>query len=300
MTTKSLDFDEEAILRRLDRTSPDTLLKSIVGELTRLARAHNQLRARLAAMEALQTVADRIVAGDVTDLFDSYPRQIEINADNSIIDADGFYHLEHGHDGTPFRWSGPDRQFSFKFFIDRRPSLYFELRFGKIYADVPVDGLVAYADGQPIDLVVQGRPGGHKARGVLPPREKPGGSVLSFTCPKMESPKSRGNADSRVLGVLFHSLQIGGAQASSDRLVSERSKPNAAAPEHDLATVSRARPAPEGVANNAVTATRAEPAPANIHVEVHTEPLKAPDSVVAPSPEDLQANLLPASAKLGQ
>ena len=300
MTIKSLDFDKESILRRLDRTSPDTLLKSIAGELAHLAQANNQLRARLAAMEALQTVADRIAAGERIDLFDSYPRQIEINSDNSIIDAHGFHQLEHGHDGTPFRWSGPNTQFSFKFFIDRRTPMHFELRFGKIFADAPVDELVGYADGEPIDLVVHGRPGGYKARGVLPPRQKLGGSVLTFTCPKMESPKSRGDADSRLLGVLFRSLSIGAALASSEQPSAEKSKPNGAAPERNFSLVSAAAPAPHGVADNAGAAARIEQSPVRIPFGVSSEPLNAPELAAEPMPEDLQAAVRPVSAKLGQ
>jgi len=298
MIKMGLDFDEDSILRRLDQTSPDALLKSIATELARLAQANNQLYSRLAAMESLQRIADRIAAGDRTEISDEYPSRININADNATLDSFGFYKLEYSGRGRPFRWSGPDPQFSFVFFIDRKSPVHFELEFGKIYADAPVEELTAYADGEPIELDVQGQLDSYRARGVLPPRRNLGGSVLTFVCPKMESPKTRGFGDSRLLGVLFLTLSVGGAGPSSGQSKGEPAKAVETMEEEKLSMASVGLLAPKGAVGQSEPAAPIEPSHDALLAESLSEDTQTPELIDESELKDFSVEMHPLAASL--
>ena len=208
MTKTGPDLSESSIVQRFDRSSPDALLKSIAKELVRLGQANVLLEARLAAMESLQAIADRIAAGEEGDVASHYPSHVSIDAANSYLGALGFYEVEHDHNGVPYRWSGPERQFSFQIFVDRRESARFTLKFGQIYANAPLEGLLCFADGERVELTVKRVAAGHEAKGLLPLRKDSGGSVLTFLCPATESPEERGFADRRQLGISFRVLTV--------------------------------------------------------------------------------------------
>jgi len=108
----SLDTDVDKILARLDRTSPEALLKSIAQELLRLHQAFDMLAARMHALEITQTTYDQMVTSSETIAFAPLPRTALIDASFSLSTESGFYPLEYDNLGVPYRWTGPNRLFS--------------------------------------------------------------------------------------------------------------------------------------------------------------------------------------------
>jgi len=202
-------LDEASVLQLFDRSTPDSLLRSIAKEFARVNQSHATLQARVSALEALRATTDRIAAGEEGSGESIYPSKVSIDAAGSFLDGVGFYGLEHDDNGVPFRWTGPETHFSFAFFIDRSAPRQFSFVFGWVSADSPVTELRCFADGgEEVVLTLTRNGSGDVATGVLPAKKGRGGSVLTFVCPKMQSPQSRGEADSRLLGVAFRVLTI--------------------------------------------------------------------------------------------
>jgi hypothetical protein len=203
------DIDAETLLARFDRTSPDALLKSIVLEFVRLHQSHAMLLSRLAAMEILQATIDRIAADAPEMLAIELPASVEIDATYSLSGDQGFYHLEQGEGIRPFRWTGPDPQFSFEFFVNREIPLRFVLEFARVYADAPPSTIRCYADGHETKGKLTRMRNGFELEGMLPPRVGRGASVVSFVCPVVLSPwEANVSADQRRLGVAFERLKV--------------------------------------------------------------------------------------------
>ena len=202
-----LNLSTEDILQRLDRSSADALVRSLADELARLHRQQAVLTARLAAMESLQTMADRILdAGEGGEV--RYAERARIDAAHSFLDTVGFHALEQDENGMPYRWSGPERTFAISIFVDRRRPMAFALCFGRLYSDAPLELLRAFVDGEDAGLSIARLPNRYEARGLLPPREEPGATVLTFVVPEMQSPADGGLADERQLGLSFECLCV--------------------------------------------------------------------------------------------
>lgn len=215
-------MDLEAVLARFDRTSPETLLSSIAGELVRLHQSHATMLSRVAAMEALQATIDRIAADTPEMLAVELPESVEIDARSSLSGAQGFYELEYGESGKPYRWTGPAPQFWFDFFVNREKLVQFVLQFGHLYGDEPPTLIRCYADGKETSAELIQTRDGFQLRGLLPPRADRGASVLSFVCPVMLSPLEAGvAADIRRLGVTFESLKIDPLPADEAALLTQ-------------------------------------------------------------------------------
>jgi len=195
----------EEVLKRLDRSSPDKLLRSIAAEIARVHETVAQCERRIAALESGASAPE------------SPPQTWVVDAEQDF-DARGFYHLERNGDGLPMRWTGPDADFQFDFPIGRESPRPFTLHFLKFYAPTEPPSLRGEVDGGEIAVAVERLPvGGFVARGVLPARRDPlspegrAATVLRFTCPKTGSPRDQGYDDDRVLGLLFRRLDVGAA-----------------------------------------------------------------------------------------
>jgi len=195
-----------AILARFDRTSPDNLLVSLAAEILRLTRAHADLAARLQAVEQLQAIADRLLP-DAPGAAVALPKTVVIDATQSMLDASGFYPLEFDKDGNPLRWTGPSKEFSLTFFIDRSAGGKFKLSFSRFAASVSASFMRCLLDGKPADIAVHDQRGGFELSGVLPPRGDSGATVLSFIVPGTSSLAQLGQStDQRQLGLCFQRL----------------------------------------------------------------------------------------------
>lgn len=206
MSISISEIDIASMLQRFDTRSPEKLIRALAEEFVRLHRAHTRLEARLATMETLSAVADQLL--DSANRSFDYPKTVKIDAAASSIELVGVHQLEHTSDGMPFRWTGPERHFSIQFFVSRRQPAIFNLRFGRFFADVPVEQLRAFVDGDEVPLSISGAEGGYEARGELPPREKLGGTVLTFVVPALAAPSAKGYDDVRLLGLLFVELAV--------------------------------------------------------------------------------------------
>jgi hypothetical protein len=208
MSNGGLRPEEAAIFEQFDRSSPDGLLRSIAKEFARLSDANARLAARVSALEAVSAFSDRIAAGEVEEIGAVYPSSVHIGADEMYRDAVGFHRVEYDDIGRPFRWSGPDRQFSFQFFIDRKRSARFIMRFDGLFAAAPVEQIACLVDGEPTALQLRRNGDALEATGSMASRSDRGGSVLTFVAPRVETPESRGLPDSRPLGLCFRWLKV--------------------------------------------------------------------------------------------
>ena len=208
MNDSALPPGTAEILARFDRSSPDALLRSIAVELAQLQQSHTRLLARLAASEALTAFHDRIVAGEVAEIGAVYPARIRVESDQSFREGLGFHSLEHDIRGRPYRWTGPEREFSFQLFVDRRLPSAFKLCFDELYVKAPVEELKSYVDGRLTALTATRIDDYWRVSGILPPRGDRGGTVIAFVVPKVEAPQARGEADPRRLGMRFRWLEV--------------------------------------------------------------------------------------------
>ncbi|MBB4196540.1 hypothetical protein GGD83_000311 [Rhodoblastus sphagnicola] len=198
----------DEVLKRLDRSSPDKLLRSIAAEIARAHEAVALCNDRLAAIEA-GAVAPPPEA----------PRFVALDAERDFSAMQGFHQLELSGDGLPMRWTGPGAEFQFEFTVARETAAPFALRFLKFYAPSKPLALRAEVDGVEIAVALEPqRVGGFVARGELPPRAERGPTVLRFACPKTRSPRDDGFDDDRVLGLLFLRLEVGVAESAAGEM----------------------------------------------------------------------------------
>lgn len=209
METRFEDNSLDAIISRFDKSSSENLLRSIAKEIYRLGQANAVLTARVMAMETLQIIIDRIArAADEADA-KVFPTSVILDATHSIPGSWGFHNLEYDETGRPFRWTGPDRNFSFPVFVNRRVPLEFKLSFGRICGGFPIEGIRAFLDGEPIQIQSDVSSHGQMITGKITKREVIGGTVLTFVCPATTSPATfESNDDHRLLGLSFYSLAI--------------------------------------------------------------------------------------------
>ena len=200
--------DEKAILERLDRSSSQALLNSLVREMAFLTREISMMRARLEVFESVKHVADRVAASENDNISIIYPTRFSIGAGHSSLSAPEFHALEYAGDGTPLRWTGPERHFSFRFFVDRRVATKFSLEFDSVIFTESIETLQCFVDGAECLLALGTTVRGRHAIGHMPIRRDRGGSVLTFVCPRTRTPESQDAPDQRKLGLLFRKLTV--------------------------------------------------------------------------------------------
>jgi hypothetical protein len=205
----ALDTDVDSLLNRLDTSSSQKLLVSLASELLRVGRAHAALAARVSAMEVLQTTIDQILATESEAESTIFPHKVVIEAASSLQNASGLFPLEHDSLGRAFRWTGPDTNFSFQLFFDRRTAAHFCLQFGAHVTRLPPEWMRCFVDGNEIVSVIARVPEGYELRGKIPARRYQGGTLLMFICPaSAPSGENNPDGDPRLLGVSFQTLSI--------------------------------------------------------------------------------------------
>jgi hypothetical protein len=205
----SLGTDVDKILARLDRSSPEALLNSIAQELLRLHQAFDVLVARMHALEITQTTYDQMVTSSETIAFAPVPRTALIDASFSLSTESGFYPLEYDNLGVPYRWTGPEPTFLFEVFIDRQQPATIRMHYSKGRFDEARQSVRCYVDGHEIATALVEVDGEFEVRGVMPPRDLVGGTIISFVCPGVSVPSADGRSeDIRALGLVFRWLRI--------------------------------------------------------------------------------------------
>ena len=209
-----MDSDVAQIIARLDRSSPDKLLNSIAEELLRLHRAYQAVVARMHALEITQSTYDQMISSGEPVALQTMPQATVIDASFSLSTEAGFYHLEYDSLGVPYRWTGPEPTFLFELFIDRQTPAAIRLRFSQATFSQAQRTVRCYVDGHEIGTTLVEVEGEFEVRGMLPPRDLVGGSVVSFVCPSVSAPG--GQQDTRLLGLVFRWLRIEAAPARAD------------------------------------------------------------------------------------
>lgn len=213
MDISPLDSDVAQIIARLDRSSPDRLLNSLADELFRVHRAYQALAARMHALEITQSTYDQMISSGEPAALQTLPQATVIDASFSLSTEAGFYHLEYDSLGVPYRWTGPEPTFLFELFIDRQSPAAIRLRFSQATFAQAQRTVRCYVDGHEITTALLEVDGEFEVRGMLPPRDLVGGSVVSFVCPSVSAP---GGHDIRLLGLVFRWLRIEAVPAAAD------------------------------------------------------------------------------------
>lgn len=129
------------------------------------------------------------------------PHTVEISAMEHLLARDGFYALEYADDGTAFRWTGPERTFTFSFYVDRNRPLQLTLD-----SLSNLQTVEAFVDGLPLRSQVQPQGAGYRLLATLEPRESAEATQLIFVIPSVSVP--RDSEDRRLLGIAFCRLSV--------------------------------------------------------------------------------------------
>jgi hypothetical protein len=158
------------------------------------------------ALEITQSTYDQMISSGEPAALQAMPQATVIDASFSLSAEAGFYHLEYDSRGAPYRWTGPEPTFLFELFIDRRLPAAIRMRFSQATFTHAQRTVRCYVDGHEIATALVEVDGEFEVRGMLPPRDLVGGSVVSFVCPSVSAPD--GQQDIRRLGLVFRWLRI--------------------------------------------------------------------------------------------
>lgn len=215
-----LESNAAAILAKLDRSSPDKLLASLTSELVLLHQSNAAAVARIAALEAFQSISDRVLESD-SSIATELAKSVWVEAAFSLSAENGFYGLEHDANGVPYRWTGPEPTFYFELLLDRSSPATLSLRFLKIFrTPSPEKVLRCFVDGQPVAVQTRAIDGEFELNAAIPHRKAGGASVIAFLCSSMQSPLTAGvSQDRRCLGLAFRWLKIDRTTAENNAAV---------------------------------------------------------------------------------
>ena len=210
----------------IDLSSPARLIESLALILAeqqlqqqRLAREVAFLKAALKARDIVAATVDKPKSRRAL-------QQVDVVADMHIPTEYGFYALEYGGDGTPFRWTGPQSEFAFPLVLDRSSDL--GIRIECLHSIDPANSDQMYC--RIGDLVIElspvkGAKKGFAFDGVIPALRDTSGewpqAVLTFGVPKVICPAEHDSesTDRRHLGVCFTRLAIAPVQRAKQTRV---------------------------------------------------------------------------------
>lgn len=210
-----MEEDLDARLRALLDKRDQEFAESLVEEITNLTRELGALRRELAALADYQAMRDRILVLETAAASNvRLPRVAVVEPDQSLRPQDGFYGVEYTAGTTPFRWTGPSRQFSFDLYVDRTHGA--DLRFDALNCidfDIQKDILLV-ADGESIPVSLTQQEAGFVITARLPSRKGQQITNLVFILPAVLTPP--GSDDPRELGIAFRHLSVVARNADSD------------------------------------------------------------------------------------
>jgi hypothetical protein len=198
----------EDIWQALGSKRGPELLRGLVDELAKLHQRCAELGRLIEQLQVQQNFSGQLFALEAEANFGpQLPSHLEIHATQLLEPQDGFHGLEYDNNGVAFRWTGPQRQFSFRVSIDRRIPLIVELEVMRVADELRQSDLSLLVDGSllPVPLLRVGP--GHLGRAVLPAAAQRGTTTLTFIVPRTLGPDPAA-ADQRELGVAFRKLTI--------------------------------------------------------------------------------------------
>lgn len=192
--------DRETAARPPEPPGQETRLRTLEAAVARL-------QARLDALEVFERHRNAVLARYPAVEHAALARSVSIPASGFIDAGDGFYSLEHGADGRPFRWTGPTAEPHVTVWVDRSQPIQVEVAFaalGRSPVDAPlevrVDGVA-----HPLRPVETGL---RRLAGPIPPRAGAGATEIVLHAPILFSPQQEGSADTRVLGFAVHEIVV--------------------------------------------------------------------------------------------
>lgn len=191
------------------------LAEGLVEEVANLNRELAALRRELAALADYQAARDRLLVLETAAASNvRLPRVVVIEPDHLLRPQDGFYGVEYTAGTTPFRWTGPSRQFSFDLFVDRTYGADLQLdALSCIDFEVQKD-ILLLVDGESVPVVLVPHETGFVATARLTAREGPQSSNLVFILSAVLVPPE--STDQRELGIAFGRLTVVARNIESD------------------------------------------------------------------------------------
>ncbi len=200
-----LTLDSAAREAAADDTKSDLLRHET--RLRDLEASVARLQARLEALQALErhrnTVLARYPLVEHAGLADS----VTLPASGLLDAGDGFYGLEQGTDGLPFRWTGPSAAPRLTVWVDRSRPIQVAVGFAALGRSALDAALEIGVDGVAYPL----RPaesGLRRLAGPIPPRPGAGPTELVLHTPILFSPQRDGLPDPRTLGFAVHEITV--------------------------------------------------------------------------------------------
>lgn len=212
------------------------LLKALADELAALYQLCADLEAALQSRTASHASMHLLQLDEPPSLPAALPTRVDLYASQLFEPQDGFYNLEYTADGVPFRWTGPQRYFSFAVNLDRSTALVAELELVSMIDEKRQRDMTLLVDGASLPFRVTKADAGYIGHAIVPIAPPQDTTTLTFVVPSTSQP---GPADRRELGVAFSKLKIrpaGAESAAAERLADETDRrfekipPEAAAP----------------------------------------------------------------------
>lgn len=184
------------------------LLQGLVDELMTLHQLCGELGRLVQHLQIQQDLSRHLfILEDVANPVLRLPTGLDIYAAQLLDPRDGFHGLEYGDDGVPFRWTGPQRHFSFRVNVDRKTPLLVELDVAMLMDEARQRDLQLLVDGNIFAVPLERVGSRHVGRALLPPAERQAMTVLTFVVPTTLRVGSDA-ADQRELGLAFRRLAI--------------------------------------------------------------------------------------------
>jgi hypothetical protein len=206
----SAGHQDDRLLKLLMSKRGVDLVQAIAAEMGVLDAKINALRSELQALEQYSIAAERfmnISAGTEPDE-DNFVDRLRFLAENYISPKHNFHNIEYSQDGVPYRWTGPEKEFSFVFLLDRQMPLRVDLlilQFMDVDRQTP---LALFIDGARVKCTMMPMvSGSYLVSATIPPRSSKSRTPTEIVYVVREVLQPR-SVDTRPLGVAFSELQL--------------------------------------------------------------------------------------------
>jgi hypothetical protein len=189
----------------LDKRGSELIL-ALIDEIANLTVRTELALRQIQALKSFESLQDHLITVDTPTTGDPRPTILKLDAAQLLNPGDGFHNLEYSLSGVPYRWTGPSQEFSFNVFVSRARPVEMALRATRLMDPKLQSDVVLLADGEPMSLKFVEEGDKWVARTVLPIRTDLGATHLTFVLASVGSPPN--SADTRILGIAFHDLEI--------------------------------------------------------------------------------------------
>jgi hypothetical protein len=177
-------------------------------EIGALYQLIDELQVALEQVQAQQDLkAHMFTFGHDAGRLEGLPTELQILPQYLLEGQAGFYSLEHTADGVPFRWTGPERDFSFSVCVDRAEPVNVRLEALAIIDRQRQGNVCLHVDGAAVPFPLEWDGTRYMGEAVLPAAPLRAITKLTFTLPiTLTVPDS--TTDLRELGLGFSRLTI--------------------------------------------------------------------------------------------